>query len=174
MNTPLDTLLAGERAKIELLRAKIRECEQRISTLLAMQSDDDLDAVLSRRVQAADAVVPAAVPASGLVVNGVAIATQARSEVKAEAFPKRVLNETTRKLLRFAAGPEKSIGEFLVFAQQNGIARDRQGMRAFLHQYKATYGLLNSDRPGHFRLSETGASYLRSIDPLQGAPNSAT
>jgi hypothetical protein len=177
MNTPLDTLLAGERAKIELLRTKIRECEQRIATLQAMQSDDDLDAALTRRLQggaAADPVTQVVAPHPILTNGPRNEAIEVPAKAKTGDFPKKALNGSTLKLLRFADGTDKSIDEFLVFASQNGISKERQGMRAFLHQYKATYGLLRSDRAGHFRLSDSGAAYLEAIKPRKGEPSSAS
>ena len=93
---------------------------------------------------------------------------------KRAASPKKALNDATLKLIRFADGSEKSLDDFMAYASQNGIDKDRPGMRSFLHQYKATYGLLNSERAGYFRLSEAGAAYLKSIEPRQGDTTSAT
>ena len=169
MNTPIDTLIAGEQAKIELLRAKIKECERRIETLSAMQSDDDIDAVLTRRLQrpvVAPVVNVTAEPGAGTVHS-------ATYKMKAAALPKKALNEATLKLLRFAEGEEKSIDDFLAYASQAGINKDRPGLRAFLHQYKATYGLLDSDRAGYFRLSHAGSDYLKLVKPNQGVATSA-
>ena len=169
MNTPIEALIAGERAKIELMRSKIQECEQRVATLQAMQADDDLDEALARRLHGAPSGrsrIAVYRPADGDI--------RAQSVAKTGAAPKKALNETTRQLLRFAEGGNRSIDEFLAFAEQHGINKNRQSMRAFLHQYKATYGLLNSDRMGYFRLSEAGISYLRSIDQPEGATTSAT
>ncbi len=175
MNTPIDIIIAGEQAKIELLRAKVKECEQRIATLRAMQSDDDIDVALARRLQAPVAAELPTRDAAGLMV-GVPLSAKfpASSKMKIAVLPRKALNETTLKLLRFADGADKSIDDFLAFADQSGITKDRQGMRAFLHQYKATYGLLSSGRVGHFRLSDSGAAYLKSIEPHQGGATSAS
>ena len=175
MNTPIDTIIAGEQAKIDLLRAKIKECEHRITTLRAMQSDDDIDAVLTRRLHgpatATTLVVVAASPPDG-AISGATPGHDA-GKMKVAVKPKKALNEATLKLLRFAEGAEKSIDDFLAYAGQNGIEKDRPGMRAFLHQYKSSYGLLDSARAGHFSLSEDGADYLKSIDTQEGATASA-
>ena len=177
MNIHLDILLAGERAKIDLLRSKIRESEQRIATLQAMQGDDDLDAAIARRLQGV-AVEPSPGAAAGNqkpLVEMIDGRDQAEVAVKKDAVaPKKALNATTLQLLRFSAGGDKSIDDFLAFADQHGITKDRQGMRAFLHQYKATYGLLTSDRAGYFRLSESGAAYLNPIDQPEGGAISAS
>jgi hypothetical protein len=81
-----------------------------------------------------------------------------------EDFPRRSLNQNSLALLRFADQVDKSIDQFLSFAKERGITQSRQRVRAFLHQYKATYGLLASDRDGFFRLSEKGVAYLASLE----------
>ena len=175
MNTPIDTIIAGEQAKIDLLRAKIRECEHRIATLRAMLLDDDIDAVLTRRLHGPATVTTLAVVATSSPDGALSGATPDHDAgtVKLAAKPKKALNEATLRLLRFANGAEKSIDDFLTYARQNGIEKDRPGMRAFLHQYKSSYGLLNSARAGHFSLSEDGIDYLKSIDTPEGGTASA-
>ena len=162
MTTPIDALIAGEQAKIDLLRAKVAECERRITTLRAMQLDDDIDVVLARRLHGP------VVPVSPVTLDSALPAAKSASQ------PKKTLSEATLKLLRFAEGADKSIDDFLAYAKQEGIAKDRPGMRAFLHQYKATYGLLDSDKPGHFRLNESGADFLKSRFTSLGGSTSAT
>ena len=176
MDTPLNTIIAGEQAKIELLRAKIVECERRIEMLRAMQADDDIDAVLMRRLQASATSASSAKDAPNTAEKAFSRTALfvASSMAKVAAPPKKTLTGTTLKLLRYAEGADKSIDDFLAYADQNGIDKGRQGMRAFLHQYKAVYGLLDSDRAGHFRLSAAGADYLKSIEPAQGEATSAT
>lgn len=162
MNTPLDTLIASEMAKIELLRAKIKVCEQRIAMLRSMQSgDDDLDAALSRKVGVAQAA--GGVQRAEQVQQPLAHVLESIGEAEA-TFPKKTLSASTLKFLRFAGTTDKSIDDFLSFATTNGIDKSRQSVRAFLHQYKTTYRLLISDRDGYFRLSDLGAAYLASID----------
>lgn len=177
MTTPLDTLIAGEQAKIDLLRAKIVECERRVTMLRAMQSDDDIDVVLARRIQgpstASDSPPKDAFGVVVADIHGVNFVAPS-PKLRLAATPKKTLNTTTLKLLRYADGANKSIDDFLAYAEQNGINKGRQGMRAFLHQYKAAYGLLDSERAGHYRLSAAGADYLKSIDPTQGGVTSAT
>lgn len=175
MNTPLDTIIAGELAKIDLMRAKIKECEHRIATLRAMQSDDDIDAVLTRRLHGPASSAALADASAKPTNDAIVSASTSRFAVvtKIASKPKKALNETTLKLLRFADGDEKSIDDFLTYAGENDIDKDRPGMRAFLHQYKSTYGLLDSARAGHFRLSSAGSDYLRSIDTQEGGATSA-
>ncbi len=165
MNTPYDSLIASELSKIEVLKAKIKECEHRISVLRSMQTDDDLDAALTRKVQAP--LAPSApAPRSG-EPSDTAKALGAHAEAShLDRTPKKTLSEQTLKMLRFAGSGgnvEKSIDQFLDYATADGITqKNRQRMRAFLHTYKATYGLLASDRDGHFRLSDEGIAYLAS------------
>ena len=174
MNTTIEGFVADERAKIDLLRSKIQECEKRIAAFQTLKVDDDLDAALARRLHGA-------MPGGLQVVVGTPAVTRlsanghigAPTPAKAGTAPKKALNAATRQLLRFADGGDRSIDEFLTFAEQNGISKDRQSMRAFLHQYKTTYGLLSSARAGYFRLNESGIAYLRSIDQPKGVATSA-
>jgi hypothetical protein len=176
MITPIDALVASEEAKIELLRAKIKDCERRIEMLRAMQSgDDDLDAALSRKVSSAAPKVDSdiasladpAQPSDRRVPSALEVAILKRR------FPKKSLGESAVKLLRFAGVTEKSIDQFMEFMAANNIDKSRQGIRAFLHQYKTTYQLLSSERDGYFRLSETGIAYLASLDAAAGGTTSA-
>lgn len=173
MDTPYDILISNERAKIVVLEAKIAECRRRISTFESMKASDDLDDLLDRRVGAV-AVVSDGQPVTQ--ANEVASET-ASNEINSSDFPKKALNKNSLSLLRFAGRDDKSIDQFLAHASEQGISESRQRIRAFLHQYKTTYGLLTSDRDGHFRLSDKGVVYLASLkdesSPTEGA-SSAT
>lgn len=164
MTTPLDALIADEQTKIDLLRAKIKVCEHRIATLRSMQvGDDDLDAALAKSVgeshQPERSAKAIQAPERQSEKNAAPIPATG-----GDAFPKKTLGGASLKLLRFAGTTDKSIDEFVDFASSNGIGKSRQGMRAFLHQYKTTYKLVTSDRDGFFRLSDLGIAYLASLE----------
>lgn len=143
-----------------------------VATLRAMASgDDDLDAALARRVAS-----PAAERkdrADPVADAGIDRVRQKDEATLADGFPKKALGHTALTLLRFAGKEDKSIDQFVEHAQANGIDRNRQGIRAFLFQYKSIYGLLQSQRDGYFRLSDLGIAYLASLDQ-GGQASSAT
>ena len=176
MNTPLDMLIANEQAKIELLRDKIKMCEQRVAMLRSMQSgDDDLDAALAKKVGgSAHPERPSSDPESQVAQQAPTAVAGPDVSSMSGAFPKKTLNKNTLRMLRFSGTTDKSIDQFVDFASSNGIDKDRQGIRAFLHQYKTAYKLLTSDRDGYFRLSDLGIAYLASIDAPAGGATSAT
>lgn len=176
MNTSLDNIIANEQAKIELLRAKIKECEHRIATLRSMLSgDDDLDAALSKKVEGTTQFEQPRMTAERPATQAPVLTPIATPDVESlsDAFPKKTLSDTTVKMLKFAGNTDKSIDQFLDFSKRSGINKSRQGIRAFLHQYKTAYKLLTSDRDGYFRLSDLGASYLASIGSSDGGITSA-
>lgn len=180
MNSLYSDLIAKERAKIEVLRAKIDACEKRIFVLQSMDGDDDLDELLEKRVGGGDTkkqllanasieVEPDAPTLSPERNPLVSSTSQPDPEDEEESvrtdFPRRSLDQKTLKMLRFAnAATDKSIGEFHEFANASGFPWDRRRVKSFLNLYKSTYGMLTSDRKGFFRLSERGQSYLDSLD----------
>lgn len=167
MNTiAYNSLISNERAKIEVLRAKIDECERRISMLQSLQTDDDLDAALTRRV------LPPTSVAENLLHKGESLYEETRNTTGAE-FPRKALSKNTLAILRFAGNTEKSIDEFLGHAAHLGITNNRQRIRALLHQYKTTYKLLESGHDGYFKLSALGIEYLSSIDRSNGGNTSS-
>ncbi len=171
MDPTIASLINSERAKIDVLRERIKVCERRIATLSAMASDDDdLDAALAKRVAPQPSV------RSPVLIERGQVAGIDKGAVAAavDGFPKKALGHTALTLLRFAGTEGKSIDQFLAHAQANNIRRDRQGIRAFLYQYKSNYGLLQSQRDGYFRLSDLGVAYIASLGSTEGATSSAT
>lgn len=155
------TLIDQEKAKIELLKKKIRECESRIAALSTFLGADEFDSLLTRSLiganedEAATATV-AAPPEQQL--RGGAWSDDAREGTE---DPKKALSPSVMALLEFI-GEGKTIDQMEEFIRSRGDSMSRGALRTFIWNYRSKYGFLGKPVNGVIFLTGRGIKYLSS------------
>lgn len=140
----LDQLIAQETAKLRVLESEVVARKQRIQTLRSMRENSDLDAVLADKIKPAQKPEQQQLPEVAVPIQ---IGRSKHGDVK-------------RTLLALLNTREPTHLKTLI----EGMARtgrqfDNKRMRAEMWYHKKD-GLVTSDEPGWFKLTEHGQAFL--------------
>lgn len=167
----LSQLIQQENEKLRLLEAEAAGIRKRIQTLKDMQTGSDLDAFLAGKIAAPRTPWRA-------VAQHAERPVAADASQPSDAAPKqRRKGEVKRALLGVLDRTKaKHLKELIQAMAVIGYAIDNKRMRAEMWTYKND-GLVESDQPGYYRLSEQGAAFLerqKGESPVAAGPSGAT
>lgn len=150
----LSQLIEQENEKLRLLEAEAAGIRKRIQTLKDMQAGSDLDAFFAGKIAAPRTPWRAVPPDAARPVA-------AAAPQSPDAAPKqRRKGEVKRALLGVLDRTKaKHLKELIQAMAVVGYVIDNKRMRAEMWTYKND-GLVESDQPGYYRLSEQGAAFL--------------
>lgn len=173
---PYEPLIRQEQAKLELLRAKVASCEQRIAALQSLAQSDDVDDALASAVIRASA--PATVSPSALTpALGVATGAEAAVESSGSLTMLQDSNADGRKVrsdsvvldvLAFLQAGEKSLDEVANHLVAVGKGRSDGYLRTALMNWRVKNGWVLNPHPGRYGLSDAGLSFLTKNSGLKG------
>lgn len=161
---PLNQLIEQENAKLRIVEAEAAAIRRRIQTLKEMQSGSDLDAFLAGRISTPAIVGVGAVgdtvakAVAGLCLD---VPKQPAGAGMVEAAQQRRKKGEVKRALLAIMDRVKPLHLTQLMEGMNaaGYTIDNKRMRAEMWAYKND-GLVESDQPGYFRLSDAGAAFL--------------
>lgn len=132
-----------ERRKIALLKVKIADCEARITALLSVQEEDELDRILDKELLA-----------SSEPLQDIAKPSQ-ESRVDDKQRVKRV-PENWVALINFLGEEGKSSAEVAGFLAAGGAKMTPAAARTGLMNYRKDFGFVESPRKGFYKATKKG------------------
>lgn len=166
----LSQLIEQENEKLRLLEAEAAGIRKRIQTLKDMQAGSDLDAFFAGKIATPRTPWRAAAPDVGRPVAAVTQPPEAAPKQRRKGEVKRALLGVLDRV------KAKHLKELMEAMAAIGYAIDNKRMRAEMWAYKHD-GLVESDQPGYYRLSEQGAAFLqrqKGESPVAAGPSGAT
>jgi len=139
---PFKDQIERERRKITLLKGKITECEARISALLSMREEDDLDRILDKELMA-----------SNESPKGIATAQEDSGDDKQRV--KRI-PENWVALISFLGEEGKSFAEVEGFLSAGGAQMTPGAARTGLMNYRREFGFVENPRKGFYKATQKG------------------
>lgn len=170
-------LIAAEEAKIEALKQRIHECEEKIRVLRTLIPRDELDDALTKMLSSRNPIIEASaatVPPSAQTTEAVSTTAAEVPEVPevpeaaepGELLELDVYKDPTRKLptaalnmLAFLAEP-RTRRQMEDFALQSGRPLSKSALSTFVWTYRTQYGFVVVTPSGDVQITERGKKYL--------------
>lgn len=143
---PYVALIQQEEQKLELLKLKVQQCENRIATLRSLVDADGVDEALSKQLGQAREVKkpkgekPKAIPSGSLRVRSDSVALTILPYVGADG---KTLSE---------------IDHYMNIEQSKEVHKG--SLRTALMNLRVKHGLIENPRKGFYKLSEAGLLWL--------------
>ena len=140
---PFQDQIERDRRKIALLKGKITECEARITALLSMREEDDLDRILDRELLASNEAPP----------QDIGKPKDHRGDDKQRV--KRI-PENWVALISFLGEEGKSSTEVEAFLAAGGAKMTPGAARTGLMNYRREFGFVDNPKKGFYKATQKG------------------
>jgi len=169
-------LIAAEEAKVEALKQRIHECEEKIRVLRTLIPRDELDDALAKMLSSRSPIIEASDATALPSVQTAEASTSAAGALESPQDPEvaepgelleldiykdptRKLPSAALKMLAFLAEP-RTRRQMEDFAVQSGRPLSKSALSTFVWTYRTQYGFIVVTPSGDVQITERGKKYL--------------
>ena len=139
---PFQDQIDRERRKIALLKGKIAECESRVTALLSMSEDDELDKLLDKEMEP---------PTANVSMTAVTEESFSEDRKRHKRIPPNWV-----ALITYLGEQGKSFRQVEAFLASGGASMSPGAARTGLMNYRRDFGFVESPRLGFYKATSKG------------------